>query len=51
MKRRKSKPIKARKAWVINPKTRIKLSEKLYERPKAKRALRRMLNSEGKKTR
>ncbi|MBN1353391.1 MAG: hypothetical protein JW994_01810 [Candidatus Omnitrophica bacterium] len=35
MKKRK-KSIKIRKKWVINPKTRIKKSEKIYSRKKSK---------------
>ena len=30
-------PVKARRRWAINPKTRVEKSEKIYYRPKEKR--------------
>ena len=41
-------PIKVRKRWVINPKTRIKRSEKVYSRPKEKTKLKRALKETNK---
>ena len=40
------KPVKARKRWVINPKTRIKKSDKIYFRPKEKKRIRKKLTNE-----
>jgi hypothetical protein len=38
--------IKLRRAWVINPATRVKKSRKVYSRPKAKKEIKRMINGE-----
>ncbi len=39
------KPPKARNVWAINPKTRVKESDKAYSRPRERGAARRSLQS------
>ncbi|MDD2680272.1 MAG: hypothetical protein PHO03_05710 [Candidatus Omnitrophica bacterium] len=36
--------VKLRKSWVINPRTRVKSSKKVYSRPKAKLEAKRIIN-------
>jgi len=38
------KPVKLRRGWVINPKTRVKKSKKIYSRHKAQLELKRIIN-------
>jgi len=38
------KAIKIRKSWVINPRTRVKTSKKVYSRQKAKLEAKRIIN-------
>jgi len=38
------KPLKLRRSWAINPRTRVKKSEKVYSRPKAKLEAKRIIN-------
>jgi hypothetical protein len=44
---KKAKRIKVRKAWKINPKTKLKKSKKLYSRKTKKRLLRSARNDDG----
>ena len=37
MKKGRKKPIRVRKKWAINPKTKIEVSDKIYFRPREKR--------------
>ena len=37
MRKVSKRPVKARRRWVIDPKTRVKKSEKIHYRPKEKR--------------
>lgn len=37
--KKKPKKIKARRRWSINPKTRVKKSDKIYKRSRSKRCL------------
>lgn len=46
MKKVKKKPVKARRAWRINPKTRIKESIKIYKRKKERIGLKKELEAE-----
>ena len=41
MKRVKKRPIKVRRRWVINPKTRVQEKTSLYDRQKEKKAIER----------
>lgn len=38
------KPVKIRKSWLINPRTRVKSSKKIYSRQKAKLQVKRIIN-------
>jgi len=38
------KPVKIRRSWVINPRTRVKKSKKVYSRQKAKLEAKRVIN-------
>jgi len=40
----RKKAIKIRKSWVINPRTRVKTSKKVYSRQKAKLEAKRIIN-------
>ena len=40
------KPIKVRKKWVINPKTKVKESDKIYIRPREKKKIKERLTNE-----
>jgi len=42
-KKRKPKPIKVRRSWKLNPRSRVKESAKAYRRPKSKSDLRKNL--------
>jgi len=39
MKKGLKKPVKVRRKWTLNPRTRVKESDRLYSRPKAKKAI------------
>jgi len=38
------KPVRLRRGWVINPRTRVKKSKKVYSRPQAKLEAKRIIN-------
>lgn len=39
MKKVRKRPVRVRRRWVMNPKTRVKKSSNIYHRPKAKKEL------------
>jgi hypothetical protein len=39
----RNKPVKIRKTWIINPRTRVKQSKKIYKRTKLKKELNRII--------
>jgi hypothetical protein len=41
----RKKPVKARRRWRINPRTRVEESAKAYRRPKAKKGLRELMKA------